>query len=145
MKSSTWTWVKGEARICLDNIELFNSFICSIPEGYRGQMILQDIPKPKSKKQNSTYWHVIDQIVHEFEDIGIDSSYIYGGTASGVPVTKGMLHEWFYVLFPTVNDKGKTIRMSDSEWTSKDEAKMIDNVLNFTASTFGIVVNINER
>ena len=116
-----------------------------IHEGEKGQIVIGPILKPKSSKQNKAYWHVIDEAVQQMEDMGIDSSFLYNlPQPTGVPITKDMLHQWSYVMFPQLDEHGNLITMSQAKWTSKMSSDVIDGLINFLASQLGLVITIEN-
>lgn len=142
MKKSTWYFTKKKDKLELDSKELFAEWVKHIKEDERGLMTISNIPRPKSTKQNRAYWGmIIERIVREFEDLGIDSSYIYNlPIPTGTPITKEQLHHYFYAIFPQFNEKGEVITMSHKDWSMKHSHDLFENIRNFMASQYGIVI-----
>ena len=145
MQTGTFYFIKKNGKLEIDNIELYLEWIKHIHDGEKGQMVISNIPKPKSTQQNKTYWHIIDMARQALEDDGIDSSYLYNlSQPTGVPITKSMLHQWTYVMFPQLDEHGNLTQMSSSKWTSAMSSNVIDGLINFFASQFGLVITIEN-
>ena len=105
--------------------------------------ILKRETKKRSLSQLKAHFGLaLQTIVDEFDDRGWDSSFIYNmEKPTGVPVTKATLQQYFYALYPTTNDKGEFITMSDDDFDTVKEMTFFDAIRNHAASQWSIVID----
>lgn len=147
MRKAIFTGVKRQGKLRLDNPELYESYSQSVQEGECFQMTVENIPKPKSIQQTKMHWGLlIDKLVLRCSEIGIDTSYIFNlSQTTGTAITKEQLHEYFYAMFPTHNKHGKIITMSSNEWTSENQHRLDESIMNYAASQWGVVLEPNPN
>lgn len=82
---------------------------------------------------------VITTVIQNFDDNGWDSSIILNTKLpTGIPVTKELLKEFFYVVCPIFNDEG--VRITLRKATIEQAMKFIDDIRNWSASQWSIFV-----
>jgi len=99
------------------------------------------VPRPgKSDLQLGAIWGLmLSQAVNELSDRGYDTSFIYNlPNPTGIEITKDDLCQYFYNACPIYNGVGHRITLSKSSTT--EAAKFFEDVRNFLASQWSIVV-----
>jgi len=99
--------------------------------------------KPKSYKQVKTIFGLlIDSIIEQANDRGIDTSEFIKCLIDDVPSGNGLTADFLYQLFltvcPVVDDDGKKVTLSGM--STVQSAKFFDECRNLTASKTGIYV-----
>jgi len=132
----------GRFELSLTQLQQRQSYLKNLTDDTRVIETLRKEGKSKSWEQVKTHFgFALMRIVEEMESRGWDSSIIYNlPKSTGVPVSKDMLHLFFYVMFPIYNDAGERITMSHNDWTSKNSCELFDNVRNFAASQWSIYI-----
>ena len=78
-------------------------------------------------------------LVQVFDDRGWDSSYLFRlSKPTGVPCNLTMFQQFFYAQYPTSDENGKIITMSD--FTTEDESVFFEAIRNHAASQWSIVI-----
>jgi len=95
---------------------------------------------PKSHQQiKAIFGLIIAKVLQEFEDRGWDSSTILNiELPTGIPISKELLKEFFYVVCPIYNDEGKKITLSKA--SIEQAMKFIDETRNWSAIQWRIYI-----
>lgn len=112
----------------------------SIKEGADVKSSLTVPRKDKSQKQLGAIWGLMmSRVKIALDDMGYDSSFIYNlPSPTGVPIDETALCGFFYVVCPIKNEEGFRITLSKAN--TKEAAKFFDDVRNYCASQWSIVV-----
>jgi len=132
----------GNFELSLTQLQQRESYLKSLKDDTRVTEIFKVQRKEKTWEQVKTHFgFALQQIVEEMDSRGWDSSIIYNlPKPTGVPITRDMLHQFFYVLYPVYNDTGELITMSHEDWSRKNSCELFDSIRNFTASQWDIYI-----
>lgn len=122
--------------------ELRERFLATCKDGTRITEEIQRVRMAKSHQQVKAYFGLALRVILEaFDDRGWDSSLLLGNVVpTGVPVSEGLLKEYLYaVCFPS-DDDGNLITISSSKMTTDKQAKLFDDVRNWAASQWHIII-----
>lgn len=113
-------------------------WLASLKDGTRVKETLVRETKEGTYQQIKTIFGlVIAMIVTGFNDLGWDSSYLLKtDLPTGVPITKGLLKEYFYIVCPIEDEEGNRITLSKANIMQR--MKFIDDTRNFAASQWGM-------
>lgn len=130
---------QGKLRLRREQYNLRREFLLK-NEGKPVVEILKKEVKKRSYEQLKAHFGLaLQTIVDEFEERGWDSSFIYNmEKPTGVPVNKAMLQQYFYALYPTTNEKGEYITLSNDDFTTVKEMEFFDAIRNHAASQWSI-------
>ncbi len=130
---------KGRLTLSREQKTLRQQFLNSL-EGKPFVEELKRYRQKKSSKQLGAWFGLFGKIVlAEFEDRGIDTSYIFKlDKPTGIPISVGVLKEYMYSVCPTYNDSGNKITIRDMDTIQM--AGFFDNCRNFAASQWDIYV-----
>jgi len=111
-------------------------------EGKNVVEILKKEVKQRSYEQLKAHFGLaLQNIVDTFDERGWDSSFIYNmEKPTGVPVNKAMLQQYFYALYPTINEKGEFITLSHEDFTTVKEMEFFDAIRNHASSQWSIYI-----
>lgn len=106
----------------------------------RYQCEIKRLGKPKSQDQlGAIFGLAIAQIIAEFNDLGMDTSYlIKTDKPTGIGVTTDLLKEYLYAVCPIYGDSGGRITLSKAN--TSQAAKFFDDIRNYASSQWGIVI-----
>lgn len=111
-----------------------------IPDGaiVKSSLVVQR--QDKSQKQLGAYWGLaMAMAVDVLDDRGYDTSFLYNTpNPTGNGIDKDLLCDYFYNVCPIFNDSGQRITLSKCD--TKEAAKFFDDVRNFLASQWSIVI-----
>jgi hypothetical protein len=109
-------------------------------DGTPVKMKLTRISPHKTHQQVKTIFGlVIAMIIDVFEERGTDSSILLNtDKPTGVPVSKVLLKEYFYVVCPICDSDGNRITLSKAPIDKA--AQFIDEIRNFAATQWSIDV-----
>lgn len=129
---------KGRLTLPAAQKELRMRSLASMKDGTNVRETIVREGRNKTHQQIKTIFGlVIATIIQSFEDNGWDSSILLNTKQpTGVPVTKGLLKEYFYSMCPIENDEGDRITLSKA--TIEQAMKFIDNTRNWAASQWSI-------
>lgn len=83
----------------------------------------------------------ISFVIERFEEWGWDSSVILGGDIpTGVPVSKVLLKEYFYVMCPICDSDGNRITLSNKNVGIEEANKFFEEIRNLSAAKWQIVI-----
>lgn len=118
--------------------KLRQQWLNSMKDGVRVKEVLTKEGTAKTVQQIRTiFGMVIALIIEGFNDLGWDSSYLLNTKLpTGIPVTKGLLKEYFYVVCPIEDDEGNRITLSGANITQA--MKFIDDTRRWAASQWGM-------
>jgi len=124
-----------------DQMMLRQQYMDSLKEGTEVSVTYKTIGQAKTHKQVKTHFGlVIATILEAFNDRGWDTSILLGGGTSGVPVSKGLLQEYLYIVCPMYDDDGNRITLSNKNVTSVKCSQWFDDIRNYAASKWYIVI-----
>lgn len=108
-----------------------------------GTLVNEDItkfhPNKTPNQLGAIFGLALAQIEAELSNRGWDSSVVMRiDRPTGIAVTKDMLKQFFYSLFPELDDGGKQITLSRMDTTQA--ARFFENIRNFAASQWSIVI-----
>ena len=108
-----------------------------------GTLVIKSLVVPrKDKTQNQlgAIWGLmLTQAELILDERGYDSSFLYNlDTPTGVRISKDTLCTFFYNICPIYNEKGEYITLSKAD--TKEAAKFFDDVRNFMASQWSIIL-----
>ena len=142
MKEFTGIIKDGSWELPLTQLRLRENYLKSLKDGTKVIESLRKEGKQKTWKQCKTQFGLaIKRIIDEFNNNGWDCSILYNlPKSTGVPVNEDMLQQYFYALFPTRNDEGFYITMSDPTWERTHSMAFFDNIRNYAASQWSIYI-----
>jgi hypothetical protein len=142
MKTFIGTIKDGRFELELPQFRLREKYLKSLKDGTEVVETFKKKVKSKSWSQVKAHFGLaLKLIVTAFDDRGWDSSEIYKlEKPNGVPVNEIMLQQYFYALFPTSNEEGKIITMSDPDFTTAHESVFFDSIRNHVASQWSIYI-----
>ena len=108
-----------------------------------GKAFVEEIKRyrqKKSSKQLGAYFGLFAKtVLAEFEDRGIDTSYIFKlDKPTGIPISTGVLKDYMYSVCPTHDDKDNQITIRDMDTIQM--AGFFDECRNFASSQWSIYV-----
>jgi hypothetical protein len=111
-------------------------------DGTPVKMKLTRISPHKTHQQVKTIFGlVIAMIIDVFEERGTDSSVLLNtDKPTGVPVSKDLLKEYFYVVCPIYDSDSNRITLGSRKVTIEKAAQFIDEIRNFAATQWSIDV-----
>ncbi len=129
-------------RLTLSDVQerLRRQSLASIKDGTLVRETIVREGRNKTHQQIKTIFGlVIAMIIQSFEDNGWDSSIILNTELpTGIPVSKDLLKEYFYIVCPIYDDEGNRITLSKA--TIEQAMKFIDDIRNWSASQWSIAV-----
>ncbi len=111
-----------------------------VPEGAVVMSSITMKRRSKSQEQLGAIWGLMmAQAKIELDDRGYDTSFLLNTpNPTGIPIDERLLCDYFYNVCPIFNEEGQRITLSKSN--TKEAAKFFDDVRNFLASQWSIVV-----
>ncbi len=130
----------GQFELPVYQSELRKNFLSKLKDGTRVKETLSKVGKPKTKEQlGAIFGQALKQIEIELSDRGWDTSIIMKlPQPTGVEITKDILLQYFYSLFPVFDDNHKQVTLSKMD--TGMAAKFYDQIRNFAASQWQIVI-----
>jgi len=109
-----------------------------------GSMVIKSLKvprKPKSQQQLGAYWGLaMATAVEQLDDRGYDTSFLLNTpNPTGIAIDRNLLCEYFYNVCPMIDD-GSGERITLSKADTKQAAKFFDDVRNFMASQWNIII-----
>ena len=117
-------------------------YLHSLKDGTKLKETYTKLGKPKSHQQVKTIFGlVIATVLQGFDDNGWDSSILLNmEKPTGVPVSVGLLKEYFYAVCPIEDDDGDRITLSSKKCTMAKAAKFINETRNIASSQWSIYI-----
>jgi len=118
--------------------QLRERLLASMKDGTRvKEGLVREVRDGTYKQLQTIFGLVINYIIVSFNDLGWDSSILLKtDLPTGVPVTKGLLKEYFYIVCPIEDEEGNRITLSKANIMQR--MKFIDDMRNHAASQWGI-------
>jgi hypothetical protein len=137
---------KENYKLSLDNRNkiLYKDFDNQLPNGCY-EIVINRSKKDKTQNQlASIFGLAIKMIIQEFNNEGIDTSYlIKSEKPTGIEVSIELLKEYLYCVCPTFNENGKRITLS--KMNTKQASVFFDSIRNYAASNWNIYIPEPER
>ena len=129
---------RGELTLSPKQSESRQQWLAGLKDGTKiKEILVREVRDGTYKQIQTIFGLVIAYIVEGFNDLGWDSSYLLKtDLPTGIPVTKGLLKEYFYVVCPIEDDEGNRITLSQANVLQR--MKFIDDTRNYAASQWGM-------
>lgn len=130
----------GRLTLSAVQMELRERYVTSLKNG---SLIRETLTKAETSKTHAQikaiFGLAIAFVLDEFEHRGWDSSIILGGDIpTGVPVSKVLLKEYFYIVCPICDDEGN--KKSLSKANIEQANKFLKDIGNWSAAKWQIVI-----
>jgi len=108
-----------------------------------GSLVVKSLTVPRKDKTNSQlgaiFGLMLATAISILDDRGYDTSFIYNTLRpTGVGIDKNLLKDYCYNVCPIYNESGERITLSRAN--TKEAAKFFDDVRNFMATQWSIII-----